>query len=228
MNTSALPLHTNPPRPNLYGLGIGLLIGTARWIFECLFVVPLVPDPQSPIWVMISTIMSVFIAATIAIAAWLVFRVWQSKSTLLKVAGVLPLVVLLGWYSTGFINLAQMRFALLDSANPNTGADRLRELAEYRNGPGYEIDNRVAMHPNTPTDVLRSLHGRPDQVGTEMCLAQNSNTPDDILRAIGNRKDDWSKYLSDALKRNPRYHEVFAPDEANADKLVEPRDAAKK
>lgn len=204
-----------PQRPFLTALGVGSLIGVARCVFECLFVVPLVPDPQSPIWIMISTITSVFIAVTIALAFWLALRAWESKFAMLKCAGVLPFVLLLAWYSTGFVNLAQMRSALLDSANPNTGADRLRELADYKKGPGYEIDNRGAMHPNTPPDVLRLLHGRPDQVGTEMCLAQNPNTPDDVLRAIANRNDDWSEYVLDALKRNPRYNEVFAPDDVN-------------
>lgn len=87
----------------------------------------------------------------------------------------LPLLGLLAWYSTGFVHLAKMRAALLDSENTKASAERLRELARYRGGSGYEIDNRVASNPSTPPDVLRSLHGRPDQVGTEMCLAENPN-----------------------------------------------------
>ena len=205
-------------RPILAALGFGASIGVLRWLFECLFVVPLVPDPQSPIWIMISTVTSVIVAVTISIVAWFALRGLASKSGLLKFAAMLPLLLLLGWYSTGVVNLAQMRSALLDSANPNTNADRLRELADYRNGPGYEIDNRIAKHPNTPPDVLRSLHGRPEQVGTEMCLAQNPNTPDDVLLAIGNRNDNWSDYILDALKRNPRYNEVFSTDDANSEK----------
>jgi hypothetical protein len=211
-------------RPILIALAVGFAIGVPRWVFECLFVVPLVPDPQSPIWIMFSTITSVFIAVTIAIAARLAFRAWQSKFALLKFGGVLPFVLLIGWYSTGFVNLARMRSALLDSANPNTEADRLRELAYFKGGPGYEIDNRVAKHPNTPPDVLRSLHGRPDQVGTEMCLAQNPHTPNDVLLAIGKRNDEWSGYVLDALRRNPRYEEVFAPANANTNDVPEPSD----
>jgi hypothetical protein len=174
---------------------------------------------------MISTITSVFIAVTIAPVAWLAFRGFDSKSVLVRFAAAVPFLLLLGWYSTGFVNLAQMRSALLDSADPNIGADRLRELADYKNGPGYEIDNRIAKHPNTPPDVLRSLHGRLDQVGTEACLAQNPNTPDDVLRAIGNRNDDWSEYVFDALKRNPRYSEVFASDDPSHQNVAEPMDA---
>ena len=201
----------NPYQHILIALGIGSLIGVARWIFECLFVVPLVPDPQSPLWIMISSVVSIFIAITLAPLAWILLRGLESKSLLVKYSACIPFLVLLSWYSTGFLNLAQMRAALLDSANPNTDADRLRELADYEKGPGYEIDNRVAKHPNTPPDVLRSLHGRPDQVGTEMCLAQNPHTPDDVLHAIATRKDEWSRYYLDALKQNPHTMRYSAP-----------------
>ncbi|MEM1205150.1 MAG: hypothetical protein AAGN66_18105 [Acidobacteriota bacterium] len=193
-------------------MGLGVLAGAARWIFECGFVVPLVQDPQSPIWVMFSTFTSVFFAVGVAGAAWLAFRGSGSTHLLLRLASVLPLLLLLGWYSAGLVHLVKLRSALLDSANPDTGANRLRELAESENGWRYEIDNRVAQHPNTPVDVLRSLHGRPDQVGTEMWLARNPNTPDDVLRAIAERDDDWAEYLQAALKQNPRYETVFGSD----------------
>jgi len=205
-----IPLQMKPTRALLVAIGSGALIGLTRWVFECLFVVSLVPDPQSPIWVMASTVSSLFITATLALTVWIALRGLQSRSTLLVAGGAIGFLVLLGWYSTGFVNLAQMRAALIDSADSNTDADRLRELAGFKSGPGYEIDNRIAKHPNTSADVLRMLHGRPNQIGTEMCLAQNPNTPDDILLAISKRTDRW---LVDALKRNPRYDELFAHDE---------------
>ncbi len=158
---------------------------------------------------MMSIITSAGIVATVTLAAWLMFRSLDSKSLLCRFAALVPLFLLLGWYSLGFVNLTRMRTALLDSADPNTKADRLRELADYADGPGYEIDNRIARHPNTPPDVLRSLQGRPHQVGTEMVLAQNPNTPDDVLRKIGNRNDEWAEHVMNSLVRNPRYREVF-------------------
>lgn len=212
--TSAVPVEKmNHSQKLLLALGMGVLIGAARWVLECRFVAPLVgSDPQIPIWIMVSTVTSIIIAMTIALAAWLFLHGLRSKSKLLKSAAGLPFLLLLGWYSTGFANLYQIRSALLDSANPKTDAARLRELANFKNGPGYEIDNRIAKNPNTPPDVLRSLHGRPDQVGTEMCLAANPNTPDDILHSIAKlaeKKSFWSQYYLDALKRNPRYEGVF-------------------
>ena len=209
----------NHSRNILLALVIAAIIGAARWILECQFVAPLVgPDPQIPIWIMFSTVTSIIIAITIAPAAWLFLHGLTSTSITRKFAACLPLLLLLAWYSTGFVNLVQIRSALLDSANPAIDGDRLRELANFKNGPGYEIDNRIAKHPNTPPDVLRSLHDRPDQVGTEMCLAENPNTPDDVLRSIAKlseQNNSWSKYYVDALKRNPRYDEVFGADVAS-------------
>lgn len=205
---------------------LAALIGAARCLFECGFVVPLVPDPQSPVWIMISLITSLIIFATVLPLALVAFRGQQSQRVLARCAACVPLLLLLGWYSLGFINLAKMRAALLDSANATTGPERLRELADYKGGPGYEIDNRLASHPNTPPDVLRALHGRPDQVGTEMCLAENPNTPDDVLRRIAARKDDWAAYLGDALRKNPRYREVFPPQDLDGDQKAERSDAA--
>ena len=201
-----------PSRAILIALGTGGVIGLLRFIYECCFVVPLVPDPQSPIWIMFSAVTSVFIALTLGLTTLFAIRGHQTKSTISLIVGSMAFLILLGWFSTGFLNLHQMRAALLDSADPYTDPDRLRALADFKNGPGYEIDNRIAQHPNTPPDVLRLLHGRPNQVGTEMCLAQNPNTPDDILIGINNRSDEWREYLQDALKQNPRYNELFTHD----------------
>ncbi|QDV25596.1 hypothetical protein [Aureliella helgolandensis] len=193
----------------LFAIGFAVCVGGVRWIFECLLVVPLVPDPQSAIWIMFSSVTSVILAVTIAPLAWCAFRGLSARSMVVRWVSVAPVVLLLAWYSTGFFQLARMRIALLDSANPQTHSERLRQLADFAGGPGYEIDNRVAKHHNTPPDVLRSLHGRPGQIGTEICLAQNPNTPDDVLIAIAGRKDKWSKYTQDALNRNPRYTAVL-------------------
>jgi hypothetical protein len=208
----------------LTALALATFVGTARWVFECLLVVPLVPDPQSPIWIMLSTITSIFIVVAVLPVAWIALRGLESKSLPMRLMMLFPLLIVLAWFSTGFIHLARMRSALIDSANPNTNPDRLRDLASFSGGPGYEIDNRVAKNPSTPPDVLRSLHGRPDQVGTEMCLAQNPNTPDDILIALSKRNDEWAEYISEALKRNPRYEDVIHDRESTASEEAEPSD----
>jgi hypothetical protein len=122
------------------------------------------------------------------------------------------LAVVVAWTAHDLHRMTVVRRALIDAADPGTTAERLRELAMQRSGPGYEIDNRVARHPNTPSEVLRMLHGRPDQVGTEMCLAANPHTPDDILRELAGRSDDWGKLIRAHLRDNPRYTELFGPD----------------
>ena len=195
--------------------GVAALASLARWVFECRFVVSLVPDAQSAIWIVMSTITSGFVFATLTVAALVMLRGLKSHRVFVRVVACVPLLGLLAWYSSGVTRLVQMRWALLDSANPATSADRLRELASFRDGPGYEIDNRVARNPSTPPDVLRSLHGRPDQVGTEMCLAENPNTPDDVLRVLATRDDEWARYIAAALQRNPRYRQDFGANAAH-------------
>jgi hypothetical protein len=197
----------------LLAFAIGLLVGAARWVFECLFVVPLMPDPQSSIWIMMSTITSAVVAVMILPFASVALYGLASPSKLMRGAAFVPFLLIIGWLSLGFVNLASMRSALLDSAAPSTPAERLRVLANFTGGPGYEIDNRVAKHPNTPPDVLRSLHGRPDQVGTEIILASNANTPDDVLFDLAKRDDEWAKYILEALKENPRYGVLFSGNE---------------
>jgi hypothetical protein len=109
------------------------------------------------------------------------------------------------------VRLGQVRRGLADAADPATPPERLRALAGYRTGFGYEIDNRIASNPNTPVDVLRDLHGKPDQVGTEMCLARNPNTPDDILVELSKRDDEWKESIQQSLALNPRYGEALGP-----------------
>lgn len=226
MIAAVLPVTTKSSSDIWPAIGVAALVSAARWGLECGFVVPLVPDPQSPIWIMFSTITSAFIFATVYAAALVALRALKSDRSLLRVVACLPLLGLLAWYSTGFVRLAEMRAALLDSENPQASAERLRELARYRGGPGYEIDNRVASNPGTPPDVLQSLHGRPDQVGTEMCLAENPNTPDDVLRALAARQDEWAPYINRSLKRNPRYQQVFGAEPTDDRGPAKPSDAA--
>lgn len=71
--------------------------------------------------------------------------------------------------------------------------------------------------------VLRMLHGRPDRVGTEICVARNPNTLDDILRVLAAepRGDPWHKYIQDSLKLNPRYEQVFGSHDRTSDAVVQ-------
>lgn len=215
-----------PSRTVLSAIVLAALTAATRCLFECGFVVTLVPDPQSPIWIMVSVITSLIIFATVLPLALVAFRGQQSQCALVRGVACVPLLLLLGWYSLGFMNLAKVRAALLDSSNAATGPERLRELADYRGGPGYEIDNRLASHPNTPPDVLRALHGRPDQIGTEIFLAMNPHTPDDILRAIAARKDEWTVHLKNALEKNPRYRDLFPTHRLDGGHTVDQHDKA--
>jgi hypothetical protein len=209
---------------------VSLLVGGSRFFYETYMVVPLVLDAQRSIWVAVSLMTSLFAAclafplclAGVQILSHQAEQTWPKRiRNALILAG---LTAVLAWTARDLTRLATMRSALLDSANPRTGSERLRELASYRGGPGYEIDNRIASHPNAPSDVLRMLHGRPYQVGTESCLARNPNTPDDILRALAaepREEEQWAKYIQDSLELNPRYQQVFGSEDRTSDAAVQ-------
>jgi len=172
----------------------------------------LVPyDAQGGIWVAYSLVLS---GGTFILASLFCVLALQFFGKRMRILGILCLLSLLfigGCTLNSMLDLKQIRTALLDAQDPTTSPERLRALIGYETGFGYEIDNRIASNPNTPADVLRSLHGKPDQVGTEMSLARNPNTPDDILLDLAKRDDDWKKYIQNSLEANPRYKEIAGP-----------------
>jgi hypothetical protein len=166
------------------------------------------PDAQMGIWVMLMGMQLLFWLLTGMVAAKLLAATWPNRWRSVAAFGVLMV-----WVTA--VCLSSVRYydagrALFDASTASTSPERLGELVGFDGiQSGYELDNRIASHPNTPPEVLRSLHGRLDQVGTEMCLAQNPNTPEDILLELANRNDDWAQYITDSLKRNPKYDKVF-------------------
>jgi len=204
--------------PALVAAIVALLVGGGRYWYETRVLMPLAPDPQNAIWQLLSLVTSVVAALLSSTLCWAgVHRIAATAAAGRSAHGtglalLAGLVVVVAWTAHDLRQMSVVRRALIDAADPATPAERLRELAIHRSGPGYEIDNRVARHPNTPPDVLRMLHGRPDQVGTEMCLAANPNTPDDILRELRDRNDDWGDHIRAHLRTNPRYAELFGSD----------------
>ncbi|MGE3240803.1 MAG: hypothetical protein AB7G28_18190 [Pirellulales bacterium] len=166
-------------------------------------------DPQMAIWYMFLAAKLLFWGITGIVALSLLAVAWQKKRWWRVAASGLILIWIaaISWSS---IQYDQARRALIEAAETSTPPERLRELARFDGiQAGYELDNRLASNPNTPPDTLRLLHGRPDQVGTELCLARNPNTSDDILRALAARNDQWAKPITYSLKLNPKYNEVF-------------------
>lgn len=204
--------------PPLVAAAVALLVGGGRYLYETRVLMPLAPDPQNAIWHFFSLLTSAVAAVVSFALCWAAWHRVTAAAATGRSSGVAGLVLLMAlavvvaWTVRDLSRMAFVRRALLDAADPGTTAERLRELASLRSGPGYEIDNRVASHPATPPDVLRMLHGRPDQVGTEMCLAANPNTPDDILRELAGRSDDWGQLIRERLRTNPRYAELVGPD----------------
>jgi hypothetical protein len=142
-------------------------------------------DAQLSIWWGSFAIKTLFWLITGLGIAWL--------ATLRRRRGMLALAFLPIWMIailwTSF-HYWQGNQALTDAANLDTSPERLIELANFQGiQAGYELDNRLAANPNTPPAVLRELHGRKDQVGTEMALAANPYTPEDILHDLSEHED---------------------------------------
>ncbi len=199
----------------IIALLVGFGIAGSRFAYES-SMPSLVPyDAQGGIWVAYSLVVSggTFILASLFCA--LALELLGKHMRTLGILCLLPVVVISGCTVNRMMGLKHIRTALLDAQDPTTSPERLRALVGYETGFGYEIDNRIASNPNTPADVLRSLHGKADQVGTEMSLARNPNTPDDILLDLAKRDDDWKKYIQNSLQANPRYKEIAGPTNAS-------------
>ena len=186
----------------------GLLIGGTRYLYES-SMPSLVPyDAQGGIWVVFSFILSGFTVLFASLLCFLALSFFGKHKRVWGSLALLGLILIGGCTANSMIQLKESRLALADAADPTANPERLRALVGYQSGFGYEIDNRIASNPNTPVDVLRSLHGKPHQVGTEMCLAENPNTPDDILMELAKRNDKWAEHIHKSLARNPRYIEM--------------------
>lgn len=176
--------------------GIVLASATVPTLAEGAMMSQFGSDPQLPIWMGAMFIKWVFGAiAGLCIAS---LAVQPRKRRWLAAPLFLIWGVAILWSSFGYW---QGRQALADAANPHTAPERLEQLAHFQGiKAGYELDNRLAANPNTPPNVLRELHGRKDQLGTEMNLAANPNTPEDILRTLSGHEDELVRAQ---LAKNP-------------------------
>lgn len=106
------------------------------------------------------------------------------------------------------------RQALVAASDPLTPSDRLSELVHFRGiQAGYELDNRLAANPNTPSQALRELYQR-GQLGTQMTLARNPHTPKDLLEQLANHQEE---IVRRSLERNPNLPESLRGPKAPAD-----------
>lgn len=162
-------------------------------------------DAQGGIWIVYGIFTGGLTSLFVAFFSYHALKALAEKRKSNAIIFGFVVLVALAWTSNRIIELKRIGIALSDAQNSETEPARLRDLVGYQTGFGYEIDNRIASNPNTPVDVLRDLHGKPYQQGTEMCLARNPNTPDDILANLMKSDDKW---IQQSLESNPRYNEL--------------------
>jgi hypothetical protein len=155
-------------------------------------------DPQLPIWYLFIGIKLIF-WLLVGFGAYRLLISLARKSAIVAVAFPVIWTLAILWSSWRYLEGGQ---ALADAANPRATPQRLKSLATFAGiQAGYELDNRLATNLSTPAEVLRLLHGRLHQVGTEMNLAANPNTPADILSNLSKHQDEWVRR---SLADNPQ------------------------
>jgi len=201
---------------------LGICIGLFRLIVESRMPALVPYDAQGGIWIVYGIITGGLTFAFVAFFSYyglLAFA--ENRKGKAVVFGIL-VIAAIGWTSNRIVELERIGVALADAQNPDTEPARLRELIGYETGFGYEIDNRLASNPNSPVDLLRDLHGKLYQQGTEMCLARNPNTPDDILMELMRSEDKW---IRESLQSNSKYSALKAhPDGVVNDEAAPRRD----
>lgn len=165
----------------------------------------LVVDAQAGIVVIFAFITSTILWVLLALSNYKLIRalIDGDRSKVLALGIVVAVLACLAAYSVA--GSVEKRRALLDSIDPQTEPQRLRDLVGYQSGFGYEVDNRIASNPSTPIDILESLYGIEGQIGTDMSLASNSHTPNYILIELSKRNDKlWREHILKSLERNPK------------------------
>lgn len=147
------------------------------------------PDAQMGIWWVFMTVKLGLWTVAGLMVALVVRATWQHAWWRLPALALfLAWTLAIGWATYQYVRGAN---ALAVASNASTSPDRLRKLVHF-NGiqAGYELDNRVASHANTPADALQTLFER-GNAGTLMCLGRNPHTPAGVLEQLFKSPDEW-------------------------------------
>ncbi len=157
-------------------------------------------DPQMAIWMMFMVVKLALWGLGGSLLAGLVMFLWNRRW-----GRRIAVMLLLGWAVA--IGMASWNYqrgsrALADARDPSTSPERLQELLDFPGiQAGYELDNRLAVHPHATPELLRKLYNRRQQ-GTLMVLARNSRTPVDILQKLA-ENDVQDQWIRKNLLQNP-------------------------
>jgi hypothetical protein len=144
---------------SLFGLLVIALLVGLRAASEWSMMRQFGPDPQMPIW-------GVFMV--IKLALWSLAGVFTTGLLVAmrrrRYGRLAASFLFLVWAITicaASWSYQQARYALAAASDSSTSAERLQQLAHFDGiQAGYELDNRIAAHPNTPRETLRELYQR--------------------------------------------------------------------
>lgn len=157
-------------------------------------------DPQMAIWLMFLIVKLALWGLGGGLLAGLVVLLWQRRW-----GRRIAVMLLLGWtvaISVASVNYLRGKSALAEARDPASSPARLEQLFDFSGiQAGYELDNRLTIHPQAPPELLRKLYDRHQQ-GTLMVLARNPRTPADILEKLV-EVDSHDEWIRRSLRQNP-------------------------
>jgi len=172
----------------LIAIVVSLVIALIKFIMEVSMALSVV-DAQGGLVVLWACITSITIWGVLTLSTYKLMRAMVERDGFRVIASGLAVTVLLSIAAYSVTDSMDKKQALSDAGNPQTAPQRLGELVGYQSGFGYEIDNRIASNPATPSEILALLYGRHGQMGTDLNLASNPNTPSHILVQLSERND---------------------------------------
>lgn len=195
----------------IVGLITAIMVALVRRIPEQLLI-DSVWDAQAPIAHLYSLVACAVLFGVTWPTATLLAAGLMFKKRSLTAVGVVGMTAILAFVGFRLVRFYGDHRAMVDSADPTTPVARLTALSDYQTMYfGYELDNRIASHPNTPVEVLRKLHAR-NNLGTLMCLSRNPNTPPDLLAKLADDPDEWiQKGLAENPNWKPQAHGAAQP-----------------
>lgn len=176
---------------------LGLCVALLRFVPENNLIMS-AGDAQGGIALMAALVIAVFI---FIISTLLFFRMTKDRGAL-RIIWISLGIGVIGYQLSKVQRFHVIEEALASAADPHSEPSALVSLNGFDTVYfGYEIDNRLALNPNSPKELLRALYEK-NQMGTKRCLARNPNTPVDILDKLSGEGDEW---MNKSLQRNPAF-----------------------
>jgi hypothetical protein len=185
----------------LFAIMVGFAVSLFRLIPEWMLINSVI-DAQGGLSLGYALVVA---ALVFVVASCFAFLAFALKGQIRQVSAA-ALVLLISYTAYKDYRFYTIHTALTRAENPHESPQVLQSLYGLKTLYfGYELDNRLAANPSSPEGLLRALHGKEGQVGTQAFLARNPRTPKDILNELSKSED---KSTRKGAEMNPSYIRV--------------------